>query len=163
MTASDDSSAKPKPKRKRKAGPKQTRLGAPSIYTDALAETICERIAHGESLRAVCEDSDMPSTTTVTKWLGQKPDFAAQYAHARERQADFYADEMVEIADTTTDAHKARLQIDARKWKASKLAPKKYGDKLSVDATVDVTSRDTAELASAFRAMLGLDQEGSEG
>jgi P27 family predicted phage terminase small subunit len=68
---------------------------------------------------------------TVRKWLaGGHEEFLAQYVRAREEQADYYADEMVEIADTTDDPQKARLQIDARKWKASKLAPKKYGEKI---------------------------------
>jgi hypothetical protein len=78
----------------------------------------------------------MPDTETVRKWLREFPDFLANYARAREEQADFYADEMVTIADESKDSNKARLQIDARKWKASKMAPKKYGDKL------DITTRD---------------------
>lgn len=72
----------------------------------------------------------------MREWLGKHAEFAAQYARAREEQADHYADELLEIADTTKDPNKARLQIDARKWKASKLAPKKYGEKL------DITTRD---------------------
>lgn len=47
---------------------------------------------------------------------------------------NFQAEEIVIIADSCTDPHKARLQIDARKWYASKLAPKKYGDKLDLNA-----------------------------
>jgi Bacteriophage Sf6, terminase small subunit-like len=40
-------------------------------------------------------------------------------------------DEIVEIADNATpqDAHVARLKVDARKWVAAKLLPKKYGDR----------------------------------
>jgi hypothetical protein len=70
----------------------------------------------------------MPGFATVKRWLSENADFQAQYARAREEQADFYADEIIQIADTCTDTNKARLQIDARKWKASKLAPKKYGN-----------------------------------
>lgn len=70
----------------------------------------------------------MPALSTLFLWLRDRPEFSDQYARAREEQADFHVDEMIEIADTTDDPQKARLQIDARKWKASKLAPKKYGD-----------------------------------
>ena len=54
-----------------------------------------------------------------------------QYARAKEKAADKLADEIVEIADNATpqDAHVARLRVDARKWVAAKLLPKKYGDR----------------------------------
>jgi len=54
-----------------------------------------------------------------------------QYARAKEKAADKLADEIVEIADNATpqDAHVARLKVDARKWVAAKLLPKKYGDR----------------------------------
>jgi len=119
--------------------------GRPSKFTDTLAAEICRRLAEGESLRAICNDDKMPGLTTVRKWLAAESneEFRLQYARAREEQADFYADEMIEIADTTDDPNKARLQIDARKWKASKLAPKKYGDKIAHtghdDGPIEVT------------------------
>lgn len=75
----------------------------------------------------------MPHIDTVRGWLGARDGFSAQYARAREEQADGFADEIIEIADTTDDPQKAKLQIDARKWKASKLAPKKYGDKQQLE------------------------------
>lgn len=42
-------------------------------------------------------------------------DIVARYARGREEQADFYADEIVTIADTEPDAAIARVRIDARK------------------------------------------------
>ena len=59
------------------------------------------------------------------------------HARAREQQADLYADEIIKIADDCTPTHeeiaKARVRIDARKWKAARLAPKKYGEKSELD------------------------------
>jgi hypothetical protein len=90
----------------------------------------------------------MPSMTTVMRWLadGTKQEFRLHYAHAREAQADLLAAEILEIADdssgdiiTNKDGStrldrefvaRARLRVDARKWMASKLAPKKYGVKI---------------------------------
>lgn len=106
-------------------------MGRPSDFTEEIANAICERIAVGESLRAICSDEAAPDKATVFRWLASNSDFRDQYTHAREMQAETYADEMVEIADEAKDANLARLQIDARKWKASKLAPKKYGDKIA--------------------------------
>lgn len=116
----------PKPKK-----PATGKRGRPSMYSEELAAEICERIASGKSLRKVCEADDMPSISAVTKWLNSKPDFVAQYARARDGQADTYAGEIVEIADTEPDPNKARVRIDARKWVAARLAPKKYGDKIA--------------------------------
>jgi hypothetical protein len=106
-------------------------------------------IAEGHSLRAICrERNDMPAMSTVFKWLNLVPAFAEQYARAREEQAEAMADEMVAIADEAevTAKHQGedvvlaldataiarnRLRVDARKWVASKLKPKKYGDRVS--------------------------------
>ncbi len=96
----------------------------------------------------------MPSKSTVMRWLSDEAneDFRDQYARARERQADHFADEILEIAD---DGHndwmdrqvrkgvfvrspdhehinRSKLRVDARKWLMSKLAPKKYGEKLEL-------------------------------
>ena len=107
------------------------KTGRPSIYSRDLAAKICERIAQGLSLRQVCDTAGMPAKTTVMRWLAddRRSAFRDQYARAREAQADTFADEIVEIADTEDDAKKARNRIDARKWVASKLRPKVYGDR----------------------------------
>ena len=113
--------------------------GRPTTYCDGLADLICERIADGESLRAICRDPEMPSTSMVFRWLGNQAGFRDQYELAKEEQAELFADEIIHIADSADDENstavqKARLQVDARKWVASNLKPKRYGDK------VDVTS-----------------------
>ena len=102
-------------------------------YNPAVGDAICERIAGGESLRKICADSTMPSVSTVLKWLSTTPDFAVQYAHAREEQAETLADEIVSISDEldvvtkldgedvalaldATAVARNRLRVDARKW-----------------------------------------------
>nr|DAP13833.1 MAG TPA: terminase small subunit [Bacteriophage sp.] len=119
------------------SGKEKRPIGRPSKFSQDLAEKICEQIAHGKSLRAICAEDDMPSTSTVCKWLNENQEFSEQYARARGRQADHYFEEIVEIADSveadSAAVAKARLQVDARKWAASKLAPKKYGEKTELD------------------------------
>lgn len=113
------------------------KIGRPSKYSDEMAETICEKIANGRSLRSICAEDGMPTTSTVCKWLIENKEFSEQYARARTRQADYFFEEIVEIADSveadSAAVAKARLQVDARKWAASKIAPKKYGDKQELD------------------------------
>ena len=68
------------------------------------------------------------------KWLAKDENLVAQYARARELQAEYFADAVVQIADDKKLApeHK-RVMIDARKWVAGKQAPKKYGEKLDAN------------------------------
>lgn len=99
--------------------------------TQELEDRIFLEIAEGKSLVKVCEEKDMPSRETVRRWIRDDEDFCGNYVRAREEQADFYADEIIEIADTEPDTQKARLRIDARKWVASKLKSKSYGDKVT--------------------------------
>jgi hypothetical protein len=132
--------------------------GRPSGFTEGLADTICERLSLGESLRSICRDEAMPSQSMVFRWLASNKTFREQYAHAREAQADSWADDIVEISDdgqndTYTDADgnertnqdviaRSRLRVDTRKWLMARMAPKKYGDKI----TQEVTGADGAPL-----------------
>lgn len=108
--------------------------GRPSAYTPELATEICARIADGESLRAICRDDGMPDPVTVRRWLAGHEEFRTQYARAREEQADTLAEEMLDAArkeaiDQVGVADK-RVLIDTLKWRAGKLKPKVYGEKV---------------------------------
>ena len=144
---------------------KKPRAGRPSKYSDELVSEICRRLSEGESLRKICERDDMPARSTVNKWLARNKAFADQYARARERQADFYADEMVFLADTADDVNKARLQIDTRKWIAAKLLPKKYNDRMVTEHVagegVGLTDVDLAQRLTAILAT-GREVKGSD-
>ena len=108
--------------------------GRPSIYSQDVADEIAERITAGESLRKICDDDHMPSTSTFTRWLRDNEAFRAQYVYAREANAQIQASEIVEIADRASPdmAQVAKLQIDARKWVAARLL-KDYKDKQETD------------------------------
>lgn len=111
-------------------------MARPTDYSSELTDIICERIADGESLRTICLSDDMPNKATVFRWLAKHEEFSDQYARAREEQGESHADDIVNIADNEPDVQRAKLMIDARKWTASKLKPKKYGDKITQDVTV---------------------------
>jgi len=65
---------------KRRIPPATRRLGRPSIRPRAIEERICERIAWGEPLNAICRDKSMPAKSTVFRWLAQDAKRAAQFA-----------------------------------------------------------------------------------
>lgn len=95
----------------------------------------------------------MPDKSTVMRWLASHQEFRDQYACAREAQADYYAEEIIEISDDGTNdwmerklsdgssepvenkdvLARSRLRVDTRKWLMARMAPKKYGDKLDID------------------------------
>jgi hypothetical protein len=139
----------------KKVAPKK--MGRPPIYTQAIANRICERIADGESLRAICADTDMPSRFAVRAWLISRPDFASHYARAREEQADADADAITDLTHKVIagdlDPQAARVAIDALKWAAGKRAPKKYGDKLELNQTLEIV--DPQERLARIGELLG--------
>jgi hypothetical protein len=134
-----------------------TKRGRPSDYSTRIAEIICLRIGDGESLRRICAESEMPSKTSVMRWLGANTEFRDQYARAREMQAEHWADEIIEIADDGTNDYvikergdgskfeavdgehinRSRLRVDTRKWLMARLAPKKYGDRVTTELVGD--------------------------
>jgi len=100
----------------------------------------------GESLRKITRDEDMPSTTSVMRWLQSDEEwgvaFRGQYARARREQAELNAERLIEVAEdaeeTSAGVQKARLISDNIKWSAAKLLPRKYGERLEVN--VDASS-----------------------
>ena len=120
--------------------------GRPTDYNEKIAKLICERLAMGMSLVKICEAKNMPGRSTVHDWLNPnhpsyQPTFSDKYARAREDQADFKADEIEDIANRTLKGEIrpdiARVVIDTKKWTASKLRPKRYGDKLDLTSDGD--------------------------
>jgi hypothetical protein len=115
--------------------------GRPSTYTPGIAEEICRRLADGESLRKLWEGADMPPRQTVLDWLTKHEDFRTRYARARELQADVMDDKVLEAADLAIagkcDPHAAKVAIGAYQWRASKLAPKRYGDTLKLQGDAE--------------------------
>lgn len=134
-------------------------MGRPSDYSQELVDRICAELALGRSLRSVCADDEMPSMTSVFNWLRIHPEFLEQYTRAKEESADALTDEMLDIADDATNdwmerknsdgsthevvdgdhIQRSRLRIETRKWIASKLKPKKYGEKLEHSGSIGHT------------------------
>lgn len=136
--------------------------GRHSDYTDEMAEIICMRLAEGDSLRKICSDEDMPSKTSVFRWLAKNSSFRDQYAQAKEMGCQVWAEEIIDIADDGSNdwmeqldkdgevagyrlngehVQRSKLRVDSRKWLLSKLAPKKYGDRMAVDQKTELAGR----------------------
>jgi hypothetical protein len=124
-------------------------MGRPSDYSPEITALICERMAKGESLRSICKDEAYPAESTVRLWaISDRDGFSAQYARAREAQIEALSEDILEIADDKTgDPQRDRLRVDSRKWLMSKIAPKKYGDKVGVEmsGSLKVTHEEALE------------------
>lgn len=141
-----------KPKRAAKADGVPAKRGRPTKLIPEMEDHILERLEQGESLAAICRDLDI-ATHVVFRRIAECDNFRHKYAMSREAQAEKYADEIVSIADEAevtsvvtpdgevdfkldaTAVARNRLRVDARKWVASKLLPKKYGDKVMQELT----------------------------
>ncbi len=126
--------------------------GRPAIFTQQLADAVCERLAAGQTLREVCAAEEMPSSATVRRWVLADPEgFGKQYAIAKELGWQEMADEILEISDDGSNdwleretetgrktvefnhehVQRSRLRADNRKWLLARVLPHIYGDRLS--------------------------------
>jgi hypothetical protein len=137
------SQAKPSDGRSRNGG----RNGSDPVYTEALAEEICDRLATGEPLNVICRDAHMPSEKAVRKWADSRPEFGPAYARARDFGYDSIAEGILELGaireavsgpDGYVDngeVQRLRLLSENRKWLLGKMRPKQYGDKVTQEIT----------------------------
>jgi len=124
--------------------------GRPTGYTEELGDLICEGVSRKTPLARLCdENEDLPTPRTVYKWLRTHKEFVQNYTRAKEDQADYLAEECLDIADRVgLEAADKRIMVDTRKWLASKFQPKKYSDKQYIE-TKDITSEVTDEELNA--------------
>lgn len=130
--------------------------GRPSDYSEAIASAICDEIAAGCSLRQICEAEGMPNRSTVLRWLDAHADFAAKHARARELQADWLDEQMQEEATAATpeDVRVRDLRIKTMQWRAARLAPKRYGDKLELGGDIGINRLSDEQVEAKLAAML---------
>ena len=136
-------------------------IGRPADYTPDIGDIICEGISSGKSLVRICQDESLPSPRAVYRWLRVYDEFRHNYEMAKDDMADYMAEESIDIADNqvaqpllvdgiplevdgkvvmvkdSVSVNHARLRIDTRKWYASKLKPKKYGERIAVAGEPD--------------------------
>lgn len=136
---------------KKKDKPEGYVFGRPSIYNKELADRICREISIStDSLQKICRENEgFPTPKTIYEWRIDHKDFGDKYDKAKRSQADLLAQEIIDISDDSSrdqmmnekgnmvlDSEyvaRSRLRVDSRKWVASKLLPKVYGDKQQIE------------------------------
>jgi hypothetical protein len=124
----------------------------PEEWQKRCIDTACAAVATSDKgLKRICDalrenDTTFPAQRTIRTWMDESEEYKAQYARAKEAQADFIFEQILDIADDDSDdelftedgkrvlnsefVQRSKLKIEARKWVVSKLLPKKYGDKI---------------------------------
>jgi len=135
-------------------------------FTPKLFDEICNLIAYSDKgLVTICKSKDL-NANSFYEWIAKDKELGDKYARAKELQAEFLAEQIILIADdsskdevpifgeegeglgTRTDyenIQRSKLRVDARKWIASKLLPKKYGDKVHQDISINKAGLDAIE------------------
>lgn len=155
---------------KKKPAYKRTKPG--SEDRAVISQIVFDGMRSGLSAFKACKQAGV-NQSTFNDWLNDDAKLAADYARAREDLLEMMASDLLDIADRpvgSTDSGATdsgavadkKVQIDTRKWLLSKLAPKKYGDKLEltgdkenplhVKQTIDASKLSTDVLAQIMAA-----------
>lgn len=127
-----------------------------TLYSEELADEVCRAIENSVfGLKTLCKQNPhWPDRAVLWDYIRDQPYFQEKYIKAKENQAHFIFDEMMEVAYDDKKDHKvivdddgneriivvseavnrSRLKVDTLKLTAAKLAPKKYGEKLPSDS-----------------------------
>ena len=111
----------------------QPKVGRRSTFTRAIADELLQRISNGEDVMELLAEDRMPAWSTLQRWRQNNPEFALQYARAREASAEAWEHRAWREARTAVDSETssaARVKVETIKWMAAKRNPRVYADKL---------------------------------
>lgn len=128
-------------------------------------EHVLQQIATGNTVRQAFDACgiDRARIGSLYRLLLQDKALRKWYDEARELQAESYADDIIDIADTTHSdrdeegkinhevINRDRLRVDTRKWLSAKWAPRRYGDTKHVHHEGDINVNHAAILSGGRR------------
>jgi len=120
-------------------------MSRPTTYTQARADALLEWMSEGKTVKSWCKANDV-GLSTVAQWKSANREFAEAYARAREDQGDAIADDAVDTSeDMQIPSDQKRIIVDTKKWYASKMRPKVYGDRTQLEHSSPPTQRTSEE------------------
>lgn len=137
--------------------------GRPTSYNAEIAKLVCDRVAtHTDGLRKLCAKYvDMPDDTTIALWRITHEEFSRQYIDAKRSQIDLIIEDLDDLYDENVSYYidsEGNKRIDApsaaiataktnnKKWYASKIAPKVYGDHRQLEEKIEENAKLKDEL-----------------
>ncbi len=134
------------------------RLGGarPTIYRPELAADICERVAAGETLSAICAEPGMPNANTFRRWVVQYQEVREAHNAARTMKAHSLFDEALDMAreikqdpGTSQKVRAYDIVMNHLRWSAAKLYPQEYSDRSHMAVTVPIQINTTLDMGKA--------------
>ena len=109
--------------------------------TSEITDKICQQLMSGTPLTRICQSKELPSLSTVNKWIAKDPSFAKQILQSRKVGTQYYLDKMIEELETMSakDVGIVREKLHHYRWLASKLLPTLYGDKQEIVQDTKIT------------------------
>jgi transposase-like protein len=103
----------------------------------AIVEKVCRAISKGDSVKEACREVGI-RPARLHEWTREDSVLALVYARAREQQAHSLAERAIAVSREaygrdTAGVQAARLEVDTLKWYVSKIAPKLYGERLTIE------------------------------
>jgi hypothetical protein len=135
-------------------------------YAREIADEILDELMSGRTQDEISADPEMPSATTVRKWVRDDVDgFAARYREAREIGYQTIGDQALQIVDDRSNdwvtwqredgtvarsldplrVNRALARVSTRRWLLSKMLPKTFGDRPALHAQQPAGQDDMAE------------------
>lgn len=125
--------------------------GMQTVVLDALGiDGLCGLIVEGHSLTRIAQHVSV-GKTTLLGWIAADPDRSARVREARRLSSESYADMAEDVlmqATTPVEVSRARELAQHYRWKASKMDPGQYGDKVQLDGSLNLNELDDEQLAS---------------
>lgn len=128
-----------------------------SPASDRIAEfgldSLCEAVANGVTMRAVASSIGV-SFGTLSLWIGAQPNRSARVRDARQHAARLWDEKAEQCIIEATDQlgmMKARELAQHYRWRASKIAPREYGDKLDLNHSSEMSLKGMSDDAIQFR------------
>ena len=136
--------------------PSQRHHGRPSLCTPEVFAEICDRMAGGEFLTRICEESQFPSYYSILRYLEANPASRTVYNQIRRSQAQWWVEKGALLVAEATDprvSNLLRVKVDTFKYLAAKIDPDNWADKTGSGAIVTVNIL-TQERAGTARKVL---------
>ena len=100
-------------------------------------EAVCERLSNGMTMTALAEEIGV-TVGKLSQWIASDEEHSARAREARIHAARIWDEKALSVVEQAMDLfelQRAKELAHHYRWRASKTAPKEYGDKLTQEHT----------------------------
>ena len=100
-------------------------------------EAVCERLANGVTMTAIAEEIGV-TVGKLSQWIASDEEYSARAREARIHAARIWDEKALSVIEQALDPfelQRAKELAHHYRWRASKTAPKEYGEKTTTEHT----------------------------